>query len=148
MNMIKTLLLYSLLILLSPSVIGGEHDISVQQAHRMATHGEALLIDVRAIEEWKQTGLAVNSHPISMHQKGGMSKLEQDIFALIGGDKTKVIAIICAGGVRSARVMEYLKTKGYRNILNVKEGMIGGWYNQGWIEQGLPVVEYMSTENF
>lgn len=125
-----------------------ENDISVHKAHQLATNGEVMLIDVRSVDEWEQTGLAVNSYPISMHQKGGIPKLKDDLLTLLKGNKSQPIALICAGGVRSARVQNYLKSQGFKVIYNVKEGMIGGWFSQGWIEQGLPTVAYMSAENF
>lgn len=125
-----------------------ENNISVQEAHRLASSGEVILIDVRSVEEWEQTGLAVNSHPISMHQKGGIPKLKADVLELVNGNLSQPIALICAGGVRSDRVQDYLQANGFENIYNVKEGIAGNWFSQGWIEQGLPTVEYMSAENF
>lgn len=148
MKIVNLLFLSALLIGFTAVSAAGEHDISVQEAHQLATRGDVVLIDVRSVEEWEQTGLAVNSHPISMHQKGGMPKLQEDLLALLKGDKSQSIALICAGGLRSARVQNYLKEQGFENIYNVKEGIVGGWFSRGWIEQGLPTVDYMSAENF
>lgn len=148
MKIANTLLFLIFSLSLTVNVIAGEYDISVKEAYKLASSGDVILIDIRSVEEWEQTGLAVNSHPISMHQKGGMPKLEEDILVLLKGDKSQSIALICAGGLRSARVQNYLKDKGFKSIYNVKEGIVGGWFSQGWIEQGLPTVNYMSAENF
>jgi len=130
------------------NALAQENDISAAQAHELASSGEVVLIDVRSKDEWEQTGLALNSHPISMHQKGGIPKLKDDVLTLLKGDKSQPIALICAGGVRSGRVQDYLKSQGFEVIYNVKEGMVSGWFNEGWIEQGLPTIAYMSAENF
>jgi len=130
------------------SAFAQENDISAAQAHEWASKGEVILIDVRSKDEWEQTGLAINSHPISMHQKGGIPKLKEDLLALLKGDKSQAIALICAGGHRSGRVQDYLKSQGFEVIYNVKDGMVSGWFSQGWIDQGLPTIAYMSAENF
>ena len=148
MKIVNLLFLSALFIGFTALSRAGEYDISVQQAHQLASSGNVFLIDVRSVEEWEQTGLAVNSHPISMHQKGGLQKLQEDLLALLNGDKSQSIALICAGGFRSARVQNYLKEQGFEKIYNVKEGIVGSWFSSGWIEQGLPTVDYMSAENF
>lgn len=149
MKQLNTFFLLALLLMGSIATAhASENDISAQEAHQLATAGNVILIDVRSVDEWEQTGLAVNSHPISMHQKGGIPKLEDDLLALLNGDKSQAIALICAGGVRSARVQDYLKSQGFKTIYNVKEGMVGGWFSSGWIEQGLPTVDYMSAGSF
>lgn len=119
-----------------------QQQMSVQEVHRLSSKGELFLVDIRSVEEWKQTGLAPQAIPMTIHQRGGIPQFSKQLLTLLEGDKNKRVAVICAGGVRSARVQKYLKRQGFSNIIDVNEGMIGGWFTQGWIEQGLPVKPY------
>lgn len=116
--------------------------ISVQQAHKLASSGEVLLIDIRSLEEWQDTGIAADAIALSMHQPGGIPQFSKELLALLDGDKNKPVALICAGGVRSARAQQYLLKNGFNNVADVTEGMIGGWFTKGWIDQNLPVKPY------
>ncbi|MGH1485918.1 MAG: rhodanese-like domain-containing protein [Cellvibrionaceae bacterium] len=116
--------------------------ISVKQAHELSKKGEITLIDIRSIEEWQQTGVAPQAVPITIHQKGGIPTFSKQLLNLLDGDKTKPVALICAGGVRSARVQKFLIKQGFSNVTDVTEGMVGGWFSKGWVDQGLPVKGY------
>jgi len=96
---------------------------------------ELVLLDIRSPQEWQQTGIATTAHPVSMHQKGFLQKLNK----LIGGDKSKKIALICATGSRSAYIQKELRKRGYINAISVAEGMMGGPNGKGWIPRGMPV---------
>ncbi len=135
-----SLLLFS--ILLSQQSLAGDK-LTVQDAHRLSSQGEILLIDIRSVQEWEQTGIAPQAVTISMHQKGGLYQLEKQLIKLLNGDKSRPIALICAGGVRSEKVQRYLKKQGFSQVSDVPEGMIGGWFTEGWIEQGLPIKSYI-----
>jgi rhodanese-related sulfurtransferase len=58
---------------------------------------------------------------------------------ILGGDKSKPVALICAQGVRSSRLSRTLRKGGYTNIIDVPEGMTGSYAGPGWIERGLPI---------
>ena len=109
--------------------------MTAPEAQKAAAAKEVVFIDIRHPDEWKQTGIATTAHPISMHQKGFLAKLDK----LIGGDKSKKIALICATGARSAYIQAELKKRGYSNAISVAEGMMGGINGKGWIPRGLPV---------
>ena len=81
-----------------------------------------------------------------MHQAGGVPVFEQSLKALLDGDKHRPIALICAGGVRSARIQRYLKAQGFTHVVDVVEGMEGGILTDGWIDEGLPVVDYRTQK--
>ncbi len=70
-----------------------------------------------------------------MHERG----FEKRLFAAreLAGDKP--IALICATGGRSARLLAALKRAGYSGFIDVSEGMLGSRRGPGWIARGLPI---------
>jgi rhodanese-related sulfurtransferase len=80
----------------------------------------------------------VNAHAITMHQS--IYKFV-DQLKKAGGNK-RPIALICAEGVRSSAMQRTLKQYGFKGILDVREGMVGGKARPGWIKSGLPVKPY------
>ena len=139
----KMPLVLTLLLLLSPLVLAAGKDISVQEAYQLSSGGEVLLVDVRALQEWRQTGIAPTAVTITMHQPDGLAGFTAQLLQVVNGNKEAPIALICAGGVRSSRVQDYLQQQGFTQVSNVREGMIGSWFSAGWIEQGLPVKAYI-----
>ena len=139
------ILLMTLLLVSSFSSAADYAKISVQEAHRLSTNEEILLIDIRSEQEWKQTGVAPQAHTISMHQEGGLLEFEQQLLMLLEFDKDKPIALICAAGVRSSRMQHYLHSRGFSQVSDVTEGMLGNFFHQGWIDQGLPIMNYKNS---
>ncbi|WP_338550005.1 rhodanese-like domain-containing protein [Roseovarius phycicola] len=109
--------------------------LSVSEAHKSATGGQIFLIDIRRPDEWQKTGVGEGAHPIDMRRKDFVSALDQ----VTGGDKAAPVALICARGVRSARMSNMLTEAGYTNIIDVPEGMLGSSAGPGWLQTGLPV---------
>ena len=95
------------------------------------------LIDVRTRAEWTETGLAKGAWPISMHERG----FEQRLFAARDLSADKSVALICATGGRSARLLAALKRAGYPGFIDVSEGMLGSRRGPGWIARGLPMTD-------
>ena len=62
-----------------------------------------------------------------------------------GADRDAPIALICAGGVRSARLGRRLTEAGFTNIIDVPEGMQGSGAGPGWLRRGLPTRTYEET---
>ncbi len=112
--------------------------LSVSEAHRAATGGQVFLIDIRRPDEWQNTGVGEGAHPIDMRRKDFVEALDQ----VTGGDKSAPVALICARGVRSARLSNRLTEAGYSNIIDVPEGMLGSSAGPGWIKSGLPLREF------
>src|SRR5439155_12532330 len=98
-------------------------EISGEQALRMVTEQKALLLDVRDADEIKH-GMAEPAH----HLARGM--LELRIHDLCD-DKSRPIAVMCAGGLRSLFAAESLKNLGYENVFSIR----GGY--KGWKESSL-----------
>lgn len=116
--------------------------MSPADAHEKAVKGEIVLVDVRTPEEWKQTGLPASGHAITMQGPDFMKRLD----AVLGGDRSKPLALICRTGNRTGSLVAPLEKAGYTRVINVAEGMVGGRYGPGWIKSGLPVRKYVTGQ--
>lgn len=105
------------------------------EALDLATKGEITLIDIRRPGEWKRSGWGKPAVPIDMRRRDFTDALDK----VVKGDRSKPIALICAAGVRSARLSKRLTAAGYSNIIDIPEGMLGSKAGPGWIRRGLPV---------
>ncbi len=112
--------------------------LDVSEAHRQAVNGDVLLVDIRTPREWRATGLGVGAHPLDMRRDDFTEVLEQ----LVGGDQHAPVALICARGVRSARLSNQLSEAGFTNVIDVPEGMLGSAEGPGWVRVGLPIKDY------
>lgn len=115
---------------------GGQ--LTVAEAHQQAIAGDILLVDIRTPREWQATGVGQGAQPLDMRREDFLDALNH----LIGGDKNQAVALICARGVRSARLSNRLTDAGYINIIDVPEGMLGSAAGPGWVRAGLPVETY------
>jgi len=88
------------------------------------THGEnsPKFIDVREIEEWNFERIAGAIHV-------ARGTLEREIERLFPDPETEMI-IYCAGGTRSALVVENLKRMGYTRAFSLAGGL-GAWKRMG-----------------
>ena len=93
------------------------------------------LIDIRRPSEWRQTGVGRGAHKISMHQSGFLARLD----ALVSGDRSQPIALICARGQRSRYMKAQLNQLGFTNVTDVSEGMLGSPSGPGWLKRKLPL---------
>ncbi len=112
--------------------------LTVQQAHTQALAGEILLVDIRTPNEWRHTGLPEGAVPLDMRRADFLTVLAD----LTEGQKDAPIALICAGGVRSARLSRLLIAVGFTHILDVGEGMNGSSAGPGWLNSKLPVTPW------
>ncbi|MBK0326551.1 rhodanese-like domain-containing protein [Rhodobacteraceae bacterium F11138] len=117
--------------------------LGVTQAHEMAQEGHLLLIDIRRPEEWRDTGVPEGAHPIDMRRDDFVPAL----LRLAGADPTRPIGLICARGVRSARLASELTQAGFTNVIDVPAGLLGSSAGAGWLAAGLPVRRHPETEN-
>ena len=109
--------------------------IDAVEAHKRAKAGEITLIDIRRPDEWAETGSGEGAVRLDMRRRDFVAELER----ITAGDRSKPVAIICARGVRSARVTNFLTEAGYTQIIDVPEGMLGSRAGPGWIKRNLPL---------
>ena len=109
--------------------------ISADEGFARAQAGELTIIDVRSPAEWRQTGVAVGARRATIHNPPGLAGFLAEVAAIVGEDKSKPIAMICALGGRSAAATK----QGFTSVFNIGEGMLGGGGKPGWIARGLPV---------
>ncbi len=112
--------------------------ITVAQAHEQAARGDILLVDIRTPNEWQASGVAEGAVPLDMRR----DDFEAALGDLVDGDQGAAIALICARGVRSARLTNRLIEAGFTNIIDVPEGMLGSAAGPGWVRAGLPVLDF------
>jgi rhodanese-related sulfurtransferase len=107
---------------------------SADVVHKLARSNQIKLIDIRRPSEWRQTGVGQSTHKISMHQAGFVDRID----ALVDGDRTKPVALICARSNRSTWMKEKLNSLGFTNVTNVSEDMLGSKAGLGWLKRNLP----------
>jgi len=114
--------------------------ITPAEALAKAKAGEVLLIDIRTPAEWRQSGIPEYALPIDFRQEGGPAAFEQAVLDAVKGDRNRPIAVICAGGTRSAHAQQILEQAGFTQVQDVSEGVTGRNSETGWIHAGLPMV--------
>ncbi len=110
--------------------------MSPPEVHAAVKRGDVLLIDIRRPDEWEATGSGEGAHRLDMRINDFVTALGR----LADGRKDAPIALICARGVRSARLSNRLKEAGFTRIIDVPEGMFGSSAGPGWLVRELPVV--------
>jgi rhodanese-related sulfurtransferase len=119
--------------LIPPDYPGGR--LSVAEAHAQADDGAVLLVDIRRPDEWRRTGVPEGAVPLDMRRDDFIAALA----GLTGEDRSRPVALICARGVRSARLATRLSAAGFTQVRDVPEGMLGSAAGPGWLAAGLPV---------
>lgn len=111
-------------------------DMTAPEAHAAAVAGDILLVDIRRPDEWARTGLGEGAVPLDMRRPDFAAELVK----LSKANPEIPVALICARGVRSARLSARLAEAGFTGIIDVPEGMLGSGAGPGWLKRGLPVV--------
>ena len=97
--------------------------ITSLQAKALLDKGAVFLLDVRTPEEFRQA-----------HMKGAVLIPIDQIEKRLGEiPKNRPILVYCAVGSRSNAVAGFLTEKGYRDIYNMSDGIVG------WYRNGLPI---------
>lgn len=134
----KRLLL--LLVLLLPLPAAAANDLlPPQEAWALAEKGELLIIDVRTPPEWAWTGVPRTAARANWWQVAGSNGFLKDVMELTNGDRDRRIALICARGVRSSEAARFLQSKGFTNVSDIGEGMLGSRTGPGWLDRKLPL---------
>ena len=94
------------------------------------------VIDIRRLDEWKQTGIVEGSIQSTAFDSQGrfLQSFVQMLEKTVKPDEE--FALICRTGNRTAALSNWLVTKGnYKNVLNVRDGITS------WIKEERPVVK-------
>jgi rhodanese-related sulfurtransferase len=114
--------------------------IGADEALARAEAGEITIVDIRSPAEWAETGLparAVGATLLDDARRPRPAFLDE-ILALVEGDRSRPIALICARGNRSALAARLLAEQGFTRLHDIGEGMIGGAGGPGWLARDLP----------
>lgn len=111
--------------------------LSAPEAFAAAKEGRLLLIDIRTPEQWRQAGIAPGAARVDFYR--GLKALLESILQLVGGDRSRPIALICRTGNRTTRAQALLLEQGFTQVYNVRQGMAGSAAGPGWLSRGLPV---------
>jgi len=116
--------------------------LTAPEAYRRVQAGELLLVDVRTPQEWLTTGVPEGARLANMKDPRFLHHLKR--LKEQGGSKS--IALICHGGVRTAKLADELKKYGFHGLLDVSEGMNGSDAGPGWLARGLPLEDYQTDD--
>lgn len=126
-------------LLLPPAATAAENKrLSAERALEQARAGDLTIIDIRRPDEWAETGLPENAERATIRSPRGNRGFLARIAEITGGDKSAPIGLICARGVRSHHAAKLLRQRGFSNIYDINEGMLGNARGSGWLQQGLP----------
>ncbi len=103
--------------------------------------GELTIIDVRLPQEWAETGMPSGALGISLQNPETFRArpgFVDDVRHALGGKQDTPVAVICAGGTRSAIAARELEEAGFTHVFDISEGVSGGAHGPGWLRRHLP----------
>ncbi|HEY7866361.1 MAG TPA: rhodanese-like domain-containing protein [Psychromonas sp.] len=108
--------------------ISGVKSIDAQDAIMMINKQDAIVVDVRSVEDYKK-GHIVNAKniPVSQIDKGNFAEIEKH--------KESPIIVVCASGDRSSGAAGKLTKAGFTQVNNLLSGM------NGWASTNLPTTK-------
>lgn len=68
----------------------------------------------------------------------GPNEFLHKIAKLTQGDKSKLIALICAAEVRFRYAAKLLASRGDTQVMDISEGMLGNSHGARWLARGYP----------
>lgn len=110
--------------------------LSVREAHEAARAGRLVLVDIRTPEEWVDTGVPDGAIRLDMTGSG----FEVRLAALKLDHPGKRIALICRTGNRTSTLQKTLTARGWKDLIDVRGGLLGNPRDRGWLGESLPVV--------
>ena len=107
-------------------------NINNQELQQLLKKG-ATLVDIRRVEEWRQTGVIKRSKLMTFFTANG--RLDGKFLPKFTKfNKNKPIILICRTGSRTKAASKYIAQQlGYTKIYNVKNGIYG------WLKEDLPI---------
>ncbi len=127
----KKILLALVLGFLSLNALAELTDLSDAEVKAMINEGVPV-IDVRTVDEWKQTGVIEGSHLITYYTSDGKFDTDAWLKELSKVAKpNEPIILVCRTGGRSGKIGELLDSKlGYTQVSHMKGG-ITDWIKDG-----------------
>lgn len=122
----SSLLLIAFALLLVSCKAGAVLVAPAEAAKRIAT-GNAILVDVRELNEWKETGVPAPAHLLALSDLKGERK---EWKRFLEENRDKELLLICRTGNRSGQAAALLAKEGY------KTSNAGGF--SGWQKAGMP----------
>ena len=130
--------LLAVLLIFAPAALS-QTVVSPDQVLQWAHGGQVTIIDIRRPDEWRQSGLPAGAERATVRLSRGPNEFLHKIAKLAQGDKSKPIALICAAGVRSGYAAKLLASRGYTQVMEISEGMLGNGHGAGWLARDLPI---------
>jgi rhodanese-related sulfurtransferase len=130
----KSIFLFFLL----AKVLFGYTNISNYELEQLSSE-DAIVVDVRLEDEWIQTGIIKNSKTVTYFDKNArpmMKDFLKSINTITANDKLRPIIVMCRSGQRSVFASEALDKAGYKQVYNLKYGILG------WMSDGKKLVKY------
>jgi phage shock protein E len=127
MRVFRTVVFLVTALAASLSFAAGPVNLTAPEAKALlAKNGKVALLDVRSSEEYRQA-----------HLRGAqlipLSELEKRVQEV---PKDRPLLVYCAVGARSLSAARFLSSKGYREVYQISDGLVG-WYKNGFpIEKG------------
>jgi rhodanese-related sulfurtransferase len=136
MRTVKSLLIICFSLIWGASAFAAPIIQSAPDVAKQVNAGEMVLLDIRSVGEWRETGLAAGAWPVSMHSPDFRLNLEM----VLARYKPSQIAIICATGGRTAYIQKTLDNLGVKGVTDLSEGMIGNHNGPGWLARKMPII--------
>ena len=94
---------------------------------------DIVIIDVRLNEEWVESGVIKGSKLITYFDRENRPMLKEFLLLAnktLANNKSKPVVLVCRSGVRSIVASEALDKAGYRQVYNLKDGILGWLYER------------------
>ena len=132
----------ALVLIVSTAVVFAQtQKMDAPTAYSAARNGDLILLDIRSPAEWAETGIAEGAWPVTMHDAGFSTNLQQ----ILAAYPDRPVALICATGGRSNYVAGVLADNNIPGVIDIAEGMFGNGDAPGWIARDLPIVDVQSA---
>ena len=121
------LLLFLLALVPSLGLAGGPRDVSSSEARELiARNARLVLLDVRTPEEYRQAHLS-GALLIPLSE---LVKRVQEV------PRNRPLLVYCSVGARSVTAAGFLASRGYGQVYQMSDGLVG-WYRNGFpLERG------------
>jgi rhodanese-related sulfurtransferase len=92
----------------------------------------AIIVDVRLDEEWRESGVLPKSLLVTYFDKTYKPMMKEFLSAVKASapDKSRPIIVVCRTGQRSITASQALDKEGYKNVYNLKYGVMGWLYER------------------